>query len=287
MMRLTIWDVQHGSAAYLKTPNGKHIVFDLGTGDHSANKSGFSPLQYLKTKCGVSQLDEVVITHPHTDHIDDIENFDLMSPKVLLRPKHLSRNDVLNANPSKDNSKVEKYLKISESYNIPVNSTNDPFIAENNGGVDIEYFIPKECGTSNINNHSIVTIIKYYGVKILLPGDNEGASWKELLENPEFKNAIKNVNVFVASHHGRESGYYADLFKSFTPNIVIISDGPAGETSVTEKYSVQAKGWVVRKRGQYGDQGKERKCLTTRNDGTIEIKVWRENETTYMDVTVE
>ena len=34
MMELIIWDVQHGSAAYLKTPAGKHIVIEAQANKH-------------------------------------------------------------------------------------------------------------------------------------------------------------------------------------------------------------------------------------------------------------
>lgn len=30
MLEVMIWDVDHGSAAYIKTPTGKHIAIDLG-----------------------------------------------------------------------------------------------------------------------------------------------------------------------------------------------------------------------------------------------------------------
>ena len=36
-----MWNVQHGSAVYIQTPNGKHIAIDLGAGD------AFSLLQHL------------------------------------------------------------------------------------------------------------------------------------------------------------------------------------------------------------------------------------------------
>ena len=56
-LRLILWNVQHGSAAYIHTPNGKHIAIDLGAGD------AFSPLQHL-WRNGVQRLDHVTITHP-------------------------------------------------------------------------------------------------------------------------------------------------------------------------------------------------------------------------------
>lgn len=287
MMELVIWDVQHGSAAYLKTPAGKHIVIDLGSGDYSGKDVTFSPLMHLKNKYGVQQLDRVIITHPHTDHIDDIMNFETLNPKSLTRPKHLLEEDIIKANPGKDEKKINKYLEINNRYSQPVEAAEDPLKAENNGGVSISIFIPSKCGTSNINNHSAVTVIEYLGVKIIIPGDNESVSWKELLESSNFTNAIKGTNVFVASHHGRESGYCSELFNYFTPELVIVSDGPCGKTSSTDCYTKIARGWKVYKRSEGGSSPHERKCLTTRNDGTIVIKVGTNSERTFMNVTTE
>src|SRR5690349_15152955 len=95
MLEITIWNVNHGSAAYIKTPNNRHIVVDLGDADD------FSPLQHLYRQ-GVAHLDVVVITHPHRDHLDDIFNLDLLSPRVLWRPNHLNETDILTGNREQD-----------------------------------------------------------------------------------------------------------------------------------------------------------------------------------------
>ncbi len=55
---VVFWDVQHGHAAYIKTPNGRHIVVDLGTGKYSGNNAEFSPLLHLKNNYGVDRLDQ-------------------------------------------------------------------------------------------------------------------------------------------------------------------------------------------------------------------------------------
>ena len=73
--KVVFWDVQHGHATYIKSPNDRHIVVDLGIGDYSEKNSCFSPLQHIRYEYGVTQLNYVIITHPHLDHIDDILNF--------------------------------------------------------------------------------------------------------------------------------------------------------------------------------------------------------------------
>lgn len=284
-LEIVIWDVQHGSSSYINTPNGKHLVIDLGSGKYSNNED-FSPLLHLKEKYKIENIDQVIITHPHTDHIDDIMNFDELSPKILTRPNHLTEEDVKKANPNYDSEKIDKYIEISERYSLPVSEDEDIKLPKNNGGVNIKTFIPNQCGHSNINNHSAVTIIEYLDLKVVIPGDNESASWKELLKDNSFVNAIKNTNVFIASHHGRESGYYSDLFDNFTPYLVIISDGPKGETSVTEKYEQKAKGWTVYKRSD--NSSEKRYCLTTRKDGVIVIKIGKchDDSNNYLNVTI-
>ena len=94
-VELVFWDVQHGHSIYIKTPNNRHIVIDLGTGDYSRGDITFSPLLHLKRNYHIQQLDCVIITHPHLDHINDILNFDLLNPKVLLRPSQLTNDEII------------------------------------------------------------------------------------------------------------------------------------------------------------------------------------------------
>ena len=280
-LRVRVWDVQHGSAAHIRTPNGRHVVIDCGRGDAG------SPLYSLMRDIGSNRLDMAIITHPHVDHISDISNLSLLNPRVLLRPGHLTRKDILenhSAISAHAEGIIEKYLELDSRYRSPVDPGTDPTDPLVNGGAHIATFVPHTASTSNLNNHSVVTVIEYEGSKILIPGDNESPSWDELLDRPDFRAKIASVDVLVAAHHGRESGFHRDLFDHFNPLITIISDGRVTDTSATGRYSGATRGWMVH--GRNGPD-QERKCLTTRSDGTIDVEIGRSsNGKRFVSVTV-
>ncbi len=269
-LRFITWDVAHGSAAYIRTPNGKQIAIDLGA--QRSSESGFSPLLHLRRRWGVERLDAAVITHPHLDHIEDILNLDALDPKTLVRPPHLTEDDVwgTNRNASEETKRIiRKYIDVNKRYTGTI--TDELRLTPSNcGGASFQFFVPTSAPRDNVNNHSVVTVMVYEGVKFLLPGDNEPPSWHELLGMRDFLTAIQNTHVLVAPHHGRESGYHSPLFEKISPLLTIISDGRFVDTSATSRYSAKTKGWTVhsRKGGSV-----ERKCVTTRNDGVIDVEV--------------
>ena len=60
----------------------------------------------------------------------------------------------------------------------------------------------------------------------VIPGDLEKPAWQKLLQNPNFCNRLRRVSVFIASHHGRTSGYCREVFDYCSPAVIIFSDGP-------------------------------------------------------------
>ena len=268
VLTLRVWNVQHGSAAHIRTPNGQHIVVDCGSSETE------SPLRALQREINYAQLDMAIITHPHLDHISDIEDLNNLNPRILVRPDHLTREDILPNDTQLGSSArlvVENYIQLESRYRFPLEDpSGDPREPLSNGGVEITNFCPSQCSRTNLNNHSVVSLIEYAGCKILLPGDNESPSWEELLLRLDFRIGIRDVDVLVAPHHGRDSGFYRELFSYFTPRLTIISDGRSVDTSATARYSAVTQGWTVHKRAGGSE---ERKCVTTRSDGTIDVAI--------------
>ncbi|MDI1316262.1 MBL fold metallo-hydrolase [Flavobacterium sp.] len=276
-VEMVFWDVQHGHATYIKSPNNRHIVVDLGIGSYDDNNESFSPLLHLKNVYKIQQLDYVIITHPHLDHIDDILNFDALSPKVLMRPKQITNSEVMQEEKdvitirNSDKPKFEKYCEINNRYSEPVltESVNNVRNPTNFGGLKITAFNPVTCDHKNFNNHSIISVFEYASIKVVVPGDNEKCSFEELLQDDKFKEAIKNADILLAPHHGRESGYFAEFIDLVNPRITIVSDGRFCETSANGRYSQKSRGWNVTN----GKGNKElRKCLTTNSDGEVFVK---------------
>jgi competence protein ComEC len=284
-LMVKIWDVKHGHATYIRTPNSRHIVVDLGTGTFSDSNEVFSPLQYIKKNYGVNSLDYCIITHPHMDHIDDVMNFSSLSTKTLLRPKHIPDDVLLKGVRDFELPKIREYLKIHKRYNQPLTDDhyNNHSNPDNWGGLKISTFHPKNCSISNLNNQSIVTVFEYAKSKIVIPGDNESASWNELLQNQAFVEKIKDADIYLASHHGRESGYHEEVIKIINPRLTVVSDAKFHENSNIERYRRKSRGWTVFN----GDKKTTRYTLSTYNDGVITVKAgWNQGDEPFLQVNV-
>jgi beta-lactamase superfamily II metal-dependent hydrolase len=278
----TFWDVQHGSAAWLQMPNGEHIVFDLGSGS-LFGPDAFSPLRHLRHQRGVRQLAAAIISHPHRDHIDDIANLDLLPPAVLLRPS-LSEAEVRGDNRAQDNDEVTRYLALDERYRGGLPPGGGPLRANRPDGASVRSFLPTRCPADNLNNRSVVSVVEYAGSKLLLCGDNEPASWLELLASPHFCQATADTDILLAPHHGRDSGFCRELFRVITPKLTVISDARFSDTSATARYKAVTSGWLTHHR--HGRPSERRFCLTTRRDGDVTVDMYVEGGRSHLVAAV-
>ena len=113
------------------------------------------------------------------------------------------------------------------------------------------------------NNISLVTFLKCGPHRFIIPGDLEVSGWQALLAGEDFRTELGGVNVFVASHHGRENGYCPEVFEFCQPRVVVFSDSPVQHATqeMASAYASHATGVTF--------DGQMRRVLSTRNDGTI------------------
>ena len=124
---------------------------------------------------------------------------------------------------------------------------------------------------TDTNNLSLLTFLDVGDISFVLGGDLEEDGWAKLLQNSLVRSMLGRVNVYVASHHGRENGYCREVFDYCDPSLIVMSDGPI-------KFSTQrmASRYSQHARGEYftsGGKREFRKVVTTRNDGNISWKI--------------
>ena len=215
---MKIWDVQLGLAIHIKAPNGKYLVIDMGTGNWESGNT--SPLSLLHNK----DIHYMIITHPHLDHIDDILQFNNIEPTVLWRAIAITNDEVMVGVRDCDKPKFEKYCELNNRFTRAISSSEDPSTEEPFDGMTVDKYFTNLCDKSNFNNFSPVTIVRLSGIKIVICGDNETASFEKLMDQAGFQDAVSNADVLVAAHHGRETGYYTDFVSKVNPRLTIISD---------------------------------------------------------------
>lgn len=255
-MIFEILNVGHGFCAYLAADNENLMVFDCG---HSAETDIF-PSNYLRNK-GFQKIDYFFVMNYDEDHISDLpnlrRNFKILTlvrnPSITtqeLRNLKLQRGLITNA--------MNEFLRMSDQYIYT--SINNAYFPN----VNVQIFHNNyKCDFLDTNNISLVVFLTCGKTKFVLAGDLEKEGWRCLLLNPEFITQLVDVNVFVASHHGRESGYCPEVFNICRPDVIVFSDGP-------QKYQTQEMAAIY---GQHAGgvcfKGQVRKVLSTRNDGNI------------------
>jgi beta-lactamase superfamily II metal-dependent hydrolase len=178
-MKVVVFDVEHGASAFIRTPTNYGVLIDCGcTGK-------FSPALYLAEKelptivpWDGHALTKLIVTHPHDDHIGDVETVKEKCPPALLLRQKYDWEDVKTAEADYDN--LDTYRDWQNTYNtVPV--------AWPDWGMTIKSFMlsPDEAKaideTKYINNSSIVTVASFTGTehqeKFLFGGDMETAGW--------------------------------------------------------------------------------------------------------------
>lgn len=255
-MRFEILDVEHGFCAYAIGSDGGVLLFDCGHGSRTR------PSTYLPDR-GITNIRRFFVTNYDEDHISDL--------LAVRRNLHI---EVLTRNASMTSREIRslKTPPISPAMNELLGMI-DSFTGEvtpqqlNPAGLQVWIFHNDYPMFTDTNNLSLLTFLDVGEFSFVLGGDLERAGWLELLQNPHIQGLLNRVNVFVASHHGRESGYCSEVFDYCNPHLIVMSDGQIKHDSqlMASTYARHASGVLFTTR-----TGQEtRKVVTTRKDGNI------------------
>lgn len=213
-------DVGKADSIYINCKN-KNILIDGG--EHDTYNT---VLEYLK-KLGIKNLDLVIATHPHSDHIgglpevlNEFKVFKIFMPKVKdsLVPT----------------SKIyEKFLLAIEKNKIPV-KVPTPGETVTLGELEIKVLAPNGF-YDNVNNHSIVVKIVYKDVRFLFTGDAEKESENDILR----KNYDIKSTVLKVGHHGSKTSTTKEFLRKVSPKYAVICVGE-------DKYNLPKKETITK-----------------------------------------
>jgi beta-lactamase superfamily II metal-dependent hydrolase len=224
-MKQVIFNVGGALSIYVEFENNT-LLIDVGKSDDFNPITDFLLPLYKKRNCikndnNKFKFDQLIISHPHNDHISAISDFNNnFSPALLTCPNDnsgMQENEKINWDLIDDNENVGTLRNMLNGREPPLRTTNTK-------NEFIYYIPPQEVEDDNdlttesyCNNISIAVYVRINGTKILMPGDLQKAGMEYLINtNASFRNIIKEgVDILVAPHHGLRSSFSVEMFNKF------------------------------------------------------------------------
>ena len=256
-MKFVILNVQHGFSAYAIAGDGRVLLFDCGY------SSTCRPSNHLESE-DISIIHRLFVTNYDEDHVADLpmlrQKFGI---KILTRNTSVNSTQLRNLKEPPVTPAMNELLEMIDDFTGEVSSEQLKTV-----GIQVRTFFNTYPSFTDTNNLSLLIFLEIGSTFFALPGDLEDQGWRQLLQRSEVCELLERVDVFVASHHGRESGYCREVFDYCTPRLIVMSDGAIQYDTqrMASVYGQHATGdWF-----NHRQRGREwRKVLTTRNDGNI------------------
>lgn len=237
-------DVGQGDSILIITPAGKSILIDAG----DIGKESII-ISRLKAN-NVKQLDVVIATHPHADHIGSMASIISSYPvKAIYMP------DIIHTTKT-----FENLLNTIQSKGLKVNIAKAGVEIPLDNALGITFMSPVNAG-SDLNNASAVLKITHNKKSFLFMGDLEKSAEGNL-------SGSLDVDVLKVGHHGSDTSSGTSFLKKVTPVISVISVGQGnkyGHPANTTMQNIKSSGSEVYRTDISG-------TIRVESDGT-EVKV--------------
>lgn len=206
-------NVGQGDAIYIELPGGKNALIDGGP---SAAATG-ELAKFLKDK-GVTHIDNVVLTHPHSDHYNGLK---YVFSSVKVDNFYDTRLD--NTGATADNALRAQVADLGINTYYPAAGT------KLNWSAPVEVKVLNACSSplsskqsDTINNCSIVMKLTYAGSSVLFTGDLQDDAEAKLVAK---WGAEMKADVLKVGHHGSKYSSTDVFLKAVKPAKAYIEVG--------------------------------------------------------------
>ena len=193
-----------------------NIIVDCGS--TRENLASYVLTSFFKAK-NIQNIDLVLITHMHKDHMNGIEGIIDSGINIKRVGYSLPCKNVEEYINLKQLLKKEKIgiICLSQLDNIRINSTNITCFTPPK-----DYYLKDK---DMLNANSSVYLVKDKEKRLLFMGDSTKITEKYLLNN--FISELKNIDIYQVSHHGSKTSSLKDFVTSINISNAVISSQEA------------------------------------------------------------
>ena len=200
-------DVGNGDCALLEC-DGEYALIDAGYPEY-----GPAIVDYL-AQVGVDELDLVVGTHAHGDHIGGLPDVLKAYPAGEIWSGEIDFfNSYINAfrNAARSQGKTIRHPEVGEVFTL--------------GSATITVIGPVKSGYEDLNDTSLVLMVQYGDTRFLFTGDMEQLAETDLLDS----GADVRADVLKVGHHGSYSSTSYRFLREVAPTYAVIPVGSGNE----------------------------------------------------------
>jgi competence protein ComEC len=220
-LKITVIDVGQGNSTLVRFPGGKNMLIDGGGFSDSSFDTGKSVLAPFLYHERISNVDTVVLSHPHPDHLLGL----------IYIMNNFNVRQAWRSNLPIDLEDYPGWKKAIKRNNINVSLVSNKFPEKIFNGVRVNVLWPSNYSIYEMNNlsydevndTSLVLKITFGKVSFLIPGDISADVEKQLIES---KIDLRS-DVLVAPHHGSGYSSSAEFIKAVACRYAIVSAGKA------------------------------------------------------------
>jgi beta-lactamase superfamily II metal-dependent hydrolase len=203
-------DVGQGDSFLITTPGGKAVLIDAGPPE-AAEKVVEALSRY-----GVAQLDLVIATHPHADHIGGMSKvLDSVAVKTFLDSGQSHPTQTFTRMLEKIRDKGIRFLiadagqefDLDSGIKLHVLGPTKPLIQNSKG--------------SDENANSVIVRLTQGSFSMLFTGDSEDETERRLLD----ARAGVSAQILKVAHHGSRYATRREFLEAVNPELAVISCG--------------------------------------------------------------
>jgi len=225
--------------------SGRLGLLEKPRANYNQKESPVNPMAYLK-KHNINSVFRFILTHPDMDHMDGIKDFfEEFEPINFWDIDNDKEIDSFKSQKSVDDWEFYKKLRdgrIKKKRLTLHDGAKGKYYNEDeqgkSGGNGLHILSPsKELvrvakESDDYNDCSYVILYRTGNYKILFAGDSHDKTWEYILCN--YENNVKNIDLLIAPHHGRDSDRSYDFLDVLKPTLTFFGNAKSEHLAHSE-----------------------------------------------------